>query len=397
MTSTRPEAGMTTCAASSPAARLLTSVALAAVLLSACLSAPQANSTGIAQTQAFETALAQLSVPTSTPAASATPLPTATVPRTPPALPGPYQSSLLDPWNTPHTYLNDTCQYLRAKWDSNNAAPGTIVMVVMLHSIQRDPVASSPMHITLADFRRMMDGLHEQGFQAINATQLADFLDTNAKLPPRSVLIIQDDRHSAQNYEDFRTYWDQWGWPVVNAWISLDGGNDKDLQGNVALASEGWVDYQAHGVVHNINMTDASTDEFIRSELQGSKTNLETYFHKTPIAIIWPGGGFGLRPAQIARELGYRLGFTVNPRGPIMFNWVPLADEATPGRADMLSEGYVGDPRMTLPRYWPSQVLEQLDNVRLMGEEARQYAEQSRAIEMEYYDISCLASLGPIP
>jgi peptidoglycan/xylan/chitin deacetylase (PgdA/CDA1 family) len=270
-------------------------------------------------------------------------------------------------------------------------------MIVMLHGIQRDPSVSDPKQITLADFHRMMEGLHEQGFQAINATQLADFLDINAAIPARSVVLIQDDRHSAENFEDFRPYWEEWAWPVVTAWISALGGGDPVLQGNVALSAEGWVDYQAHGVVHNINMSDSSTDEFIEGELQGSITNIQTYFGKTPIAIIWPGGGFGVRPVQVARRLGYRLGFTVNPRGPVMFNWVPLADAATPGRADMLSEGYVNDPRMTLPRYWPSQVLEKLDQVRVMGEEAAAYAQQNRAVEMDYYEISCLPTYGAIP
>jgi hypothetical protein len=31
----------------------------------------------------------------------------------------------------------DTCQYLHDKWNSNNAAPGTVVMVVMLHGIKK--------------------------------------------------------------------------------------------------------------------------------------------------------------------------------------------------------------------------------------------------------------------
>ena len=53
---------------------------------------------------------------------------------------------------------------------------------------------------------------------------------------------------------------------------------------------------------------------------------MQKYFNKTPIAIIWPGGDFGVRPVQFARKFGYQLGFTINPRGPIMYNWVPLAD-----------------------------------------------------------------------
>jgi len=117
-------------------------------------------------------------------------------------------------------------------------------------------------------------------------------------------------------------------------------------------------------------MSDSSSEEFIRGEFDGSLKDLRDNFNKAPVAIIWPGGGFGSRPVQIAREYGYRLGFTVNPRGPVMYNWVPLADQADPGRPAFLAEGYVNDPPMVLPRYWPSQVLSNLDAVRIMGEEA---------------------------
>ena len=81
--------------------------------------------------------------------------------------------------------------------------------------------------------------------------------------------------------------------------ISAFGAEDAFLPENIVLANEGWVDYQSHGFIHNENMTDASADEFLKQELQGSKENLQTQFNKTPVAIIWPGGNFGLRPVLL--------------------------------------------------------------------------------------------------
>jgi len=100
---------------------------------------------------------------------------------------------------------------------------------------------------------------------------------------------------------------------------------------------------------------------------------------------------------QFARQYGYRLGFTINPRGPIMYNWVPLADQPDPARPAYLPEGYVNDPRMVLPRYWPYQVQANLDTVRNIGDDAAAYAEQNKATELEYYDIMCSPTLGQIP
>lgn len=382
---------------------LLTTFSVLVILLASCTPGPITGATPNtdgAMTLAFSTVNAALTSTAQSILPTETPVPTATVPRTPPALPSTYQTSALNPLDTPHTYITDTCQYLKAKWDPNNAAPGTVVMVIMFHSIEKgSETASNPMHVGSGDFKKLMKSLHDMGFQAINAVQLADFLDTNSKIPSRSVVLVQDDRHAAENYNDwFRPYWQQWGWPVVNAWISFDDSiRTRILQENMALGAEGFVDYQSHGTIHNINMTDASTDEYIRSEFQGSISDLQQNFGKTPVAIIWPGGGFGVRPVQVAREFGYRIGFTTHPRGPIMFNWIPLADANDPGRPMYVAEGYVNDPRMVLPRYWPSQVLGNLDTIRILGEEAAIYAEQNKATELEYYDIICSPTLGPIP
>ncbi len=372
-----------------------------AVLASACGPATPPVDVNAQMTVAVQTAMSALqsTKPAATQAARPSAVPTATAPLTPPALPPVYKASGLNPLDTPHTYIQDECQYLKDKWTSTNAVPGTIVMVVMFHSIEKGTGAvTDPKNIGGSDFKKLMNGLHDMGFQAIDTPQLADFLDKNASIPQRSVVLIQDDRHAAANFTDwFLPYWQSWHWPVVNGWISALGGSDPVLPENVALSQQGWVDYEAHGVIHNIPMSDSSTDAFITGELEGSVTNIQTYFHKTPIAIIWPGGGFGVRPVQFARQYGYRVGFTINPRGPIMFNWVPLADQVDPGRPLDIPEGPVNDPRMVLPRYWPSQVLPNLDLVRTIGDQAAAYAQQNKPTELQYYNIMCAPKDGPIP
>ncbi len=374
---------------------ILTSI-LPAILLASCQPKPVTVSPDIAMTAAFETAFAQVSQPTQTPAPTDTPIPTATAPRTPPALPAAYQTAYLQSPDTPHTYISDSCQYLKSKWDPNNAAPGTIVMVIMFHGINKG-AADDVNDITVQDFEKLMNSLKELGFEAINATQLADFLDANARIPQRSVVLTYDDRHTAEAFEHFRPYYEEWGWPVINGWISAFGGGDQFLQENVNLSAEGWVDYEAHGVIHNINIVPGSTDDFIYGELQGSIDNIQKYFGKTPIAYIWPGGGFTPRGVEVARSVGYRAGFTVNPRGPIMFNWVPLADTEDPRRPTWIPEGPSNDPRLTLPRYWPAQALSELDTIRTVGNEAAAYAEQNKAVELEYYDIVCAPAYGTLP
>jgi len=372
-------------------------ISLMAVFLAACQAAPISPTPdmGSIMTQAVQTALAGLATPTMP--ATETPAPTATLPpRTPPALPPGFTTSALNPLDTPHTYEAEPCTYLKNKWDPNNAAPGTVVMVIMFHSISKDK-ATDNNQISANDQRRLMNDLYEQGFQAINMQQMADFMERNAYIPPRSVLLIVDDRHFAEYFNThFRPFFEQWGWPVVNGYIAKDERPDLWAE-NASLSAEGWVDYQAHGVIHNIPLDDNSSDEYLTSELQGAITNIQKYYNKTPIAIVWPGGGFGARPVQFARKFGYRLGFTVNPRGPVMYNWVPLGEQADSQRPFYIPEGSIGDPLMTLPRYWDTDARSHLDNVRYIGEEAAAHAEQNKAVELEYYDIVCSQTYGALP
>jgi hypothetical protein len=371
--------------------------------LAACATATPAAPTldvSAAQTAAVATVFAGVTqtaqaVPSATD--TATPEPTAI--RIPPALPDVFSTGVLNPLDTPHTYIKDTCTYLKDKWGSKNAAPGTVVMVVMIHGIAKGaPAPDRPQDIGNADFKKLMNDLKDQGFTAINTQQAFDFLDHNAKIPQRSVLLIQDDRHTAQNFNEiFRPYWEQWKWPVVNAWINVSDDIGKGLLPDmVALSAEGWVDYESHGVLH-LPIDPSSSDDFIHSELYGSMQAMQQNFHKTPIAYIWAGGGFTPKSVQVARAAGYKLGFTINPRGPVMFNWVPQTDQPDQARPSFLAEGPVNDPLLTLPRYWDTDARSHLDEVRNISSAAAAYATKNKATELEYYDISCAPSAGPMP
>ncbi len=378
------------------ASHLILTLSLLAGLLAACQPAAATADPNIIMTAAFETAFAQINIPTETPAPTETPIPIPTILRTPPALPATYQTSLLKAEDIPRTYVAESCQYLQNKWNANNSVPGTLVMPIMFHGITKD-AATGPNQISSQDFNKLMNDLSELGFQAVTMQQMADFMYGNANIPQRSVLLIVDDRHFAESFNDhFRPYYEQWGWPVVNAYIGIDERPDLWAE-NAALSAEGWVDYQAHGYLHNIPIMNSSTDEFINSEMGGAITSLQKYMNKTPVAYIWPGGGFSARAVEIGTQLGYKLGFTVNQRGPVMYNWIPQADTFNQSNPLAIPEVPANNPLMTIPRYWDVNARGELDNVRQIGEQAALYAEQNKATELEYYDIVCAPTLGPIP
>jgi hypothetical protein len=328
------------------------------------------------------------------PANTPTAAPTATAIRTPPVLPPPYQSKYLDALDTPHRYENDSCRYLANKWGEGKSAAGTVVMVIMLHAINRGRPESQEA-VNAAVFDRMMADLHSQKFQAIDTKQLADFLEENAVIPERSVLLVQDGRRYPGNFDShFKKYWEAWGWPVVNAWDNQGNTTETLWAQQRALESEGFVDHQVYGPTFNPGSR-SITAQSLSDQLEKPLQVFQERFDKRPIAVVWPSG-FDKRAVQTARGLGYRLGFTLNPRGPLMYNWVPLADKADTMRPSYLPEGPIDDPLMTLPRYWAYQVHDALDQVRVIGKQASDIAEKNRVVELDYYDIVCAAKYGPL-
>lgn len=319
-------------------------------------------------------------------------------PQTPlPPLPGTFQTALLNPLDTPRTYIEETCRYLRSKWNPANARPGTVVMIILIKNINRG-TAELPESISLVEFGTLMEQLKAQGYEAIDTRQFQAFMERNIEIPPRSVLLIQDGNQSAEYFDrNFRDYFDRWGWPIVNGWVSEPEISETLLRENITLEYEGFIDHQARGISPGTTLSDESGKTVIARELQGSLAGFAEQFGKTPTAIVWPNGGFGIRPVEAARQLRFKLGFTGNPRGPVMYNWVPLADLPDPDRPALIPEGPVNDPLMTLPTYSPNEAFAAIDLVRAIGKEAAAYAEASKAAEHKYYEIVCEETYGPMP
>lgn len=372
------------------------------IILSACggsLVSASAEQPEIDITKIFQDALltATYAVPTATttPAPpTITPTPTLDPNITPPPLPEIYRSDFLKPVDIPRTYEADTCIYLKNRWDPNKSAPGTIVMPIMFHGIAAEE-ATKDNDISKTNFKILMKSLKELGFEAINMQQFVDFMYSNGKIPSRSVLLIVDDRHYREYFDqNFRSYWDEWGWPVINSWISFKDNTQDLINDQLGLLADKYVDYQAHGVVHNYFQND---EDFLRGELHGSMEAMQRDLNVKPIAYIWPGGGFSALSVQLARDAGFLVGFTTIPRGPVMYNWIPQADEYDPQRPGYAVEGEAGDPLMTIPRFWDSDAYYRLDEVRLTGKTAAAKALETKEQEMLYYDLVCKPIHGEIP
>jgi hypothetical protein len=314
-------------------------------------------------------------LPTSTP----TPTATATITPTPGALPV-FQTKL-QAGVAPVSYIADACRTLASRWNAKNSAPGTIVVPLMFHSIARpDRAISDDSTISEEYFYRFIEHAHQLGFETITTAQLVDFLQNNAKIPPRSMMLIVDDRKRAEYFTTyFVPYIKKYNWTVTNAWIANPETPAYLWKENEQFAPSGWVDFQAHGVVHNVPIDDSVTQEYVQQEIYGPIQPMTEHFGKRPIGFIWPRGLFTPYAVQVARQAGYQVGFTTLPRGPLLYNWIPQGKD----------EAKAADPLMVLPRYWDTTAIAALDEAVGISQAAQAFYNARLQPDLVYYQQYC--------
>jgi len=310
---------------------------------------------------------------------SATPTPTTSA--TP--APRPVFQATLYAGVSSEPYLKDACQVIGLRWGAQKSAPGTIVVPVMFHSIAKPgrPI-SDDTTVTEEYFLRFIERAHALGFETITSAQLADFLQNNARIPARALLMIVDDRKRGEFFETyFMPYLKKYHWTVTNAWISHPDTPAYLWKENEQFVPGGLVDFQAHGVIHNTPMDESVSEAYIRGEIYGPLQVMQEHFGKKPIAFIWPRGLFTPRAVQIAREAGYQVGFTVYARGPLLFNWVP---QGAPERT-------AADPLLLLPRYWSTSAIAALEEANQISAAAQAFYAGQRSADLAYYRQYCRA------
>jgi peptidoglycan/xylan/chitin deacetylase (PgdA/CDA1 family) len=276
----------------------------------------------------------------------------------------------------PVTYIDDTCEYLRLRWDPNNAAPGTIIVPIMYHRVKEKPGERG---VNRAYFKQTLREAKRLGFETITAEQAADFLEHNAWIPPRSLMLFVDDRRVPVINKHFMPFLKKYDWVVISSWIIANTDERPGLWKRIEAAyATGHVDVQSHGLNH-VYIVPGTPRKVIRQEIYGPIPYFEEHFGYRPVAFIWPGGNYTPYAVRVARKADYRIGFTVWPNGPIMFNWIPLQKY----------ERQIGDPLLLLPRYKASFVKEQLPIAVKMGEQARQQALAHYPQEAAWYREHC--------
>jgi Polysaccharide deacetylase len=292
-----------------------------------------------------------------------------------------FRTDVLRQGVSPMPYIQNQCIFLSMRWSTEGSLPGTVVVPIMFHSIVQNgtQVADPNKDITADQFFAFVTYARYLGFETITTRELLDFLRVNARIPPRSMLIIIDDRKPGTIREWIMPVLEESEWTVTSAYIADPNSLLWAWDMMEQLHSTGRVDVQSHGYSGQLYIVDETPLEMIQNEIWNSTSVLEEHFGIRPIAFIWPGGNFTPLSVQVAREGGYELGFTAYSRGPVMFNWIPLGED----------ERGVNDPLMVLPRAWSSAVNVNLEEAVKIGDQAGVFAEQNFTTESDWYSTYC--------
>jgi peptidoglycan/xylan/chitin deacetylase (PgdA/CDA1 family) len=295
-----------------------------------------------------------------------------------PLLPGTFLPELMKPGVSPVAYLPSTCHYIENRWGEGKSTPGTVVVPIMFHSVvQPGRLINDTTSISMEYFEYFMETATELGFSTITTNELVGFLEHNQAIPERSMMLILDDRRPGVT-ELFMPYLEENDWTLTLGWIAADSTRDVVWETMTALASTGRLDVQSHGFNH-IYIQDYITTAQIEEELFKPIEVIHARFGTRPIAHVWPGGNYDARAIALAYDAGYKVGFTVYSRGPIMFNWIPLGEP----------EIAMDAPLLLLPRFWSTGAVQALEEAVLVSEAAKAYANSSEEAERSYYFYYC--------
>ena len=308
-------------------------------------------------------------------------------------LPNSFESDILRPGIQPVSYLDDACAYLVDRWDPKGSLPGTVVAPVMFHSIlEGNNTNDDPSAINYVQFQEIVRQAEKLGFETITTEQLVGFLNENLKIPPRSMILILDDRRPGTAEDYFLPVNEEHNWTTTLAWIIGDTDQrDGDRAGESLwdwierINDTGYFDVQSHGLNH-IYLKESMSEETVRKEIEGSIPILKKHFGNTPIAYIWPGGNYTPFGVQVAHDAGFELGFTIWARGPLQFNWIPQGED----------ERSYNDPLMLLPRFWDTAAVLNLEQTAEIGDAAQEFAKDNYASEAAWFSQNCGSELPPL-
>jgi len=164
--------------------------------------------------------------------------------------------------------------------------------------------------ISVKHFQQDMKLLSFAGYNAISLEQVKQHLQGNSSSLPHKPIVITFDDGYLDNYTN--------AFPILQKYSMLAsfhiitgmvGNNDRLAVSHIREMQRAGMDFGSHTVTHR-SLAELSPHE-VAIELKKSKFDLEQIVGKTVDFIAYPCGSYKAETLNIAREIGYLGGFSV--------------------------------------------------------------------------------------
>lgn len=155
------------------------------------------------------------------------------------------------------------------------------------------------LYVPRADFRKQMDWLDRQGYEAVTLERVEDAWYRGGALPPKPIVISFDDGYRPQ-YTFALPQLREHGWPGV---LNLKAEGSDLYESNVkAMLKAGW-----ELAAHTINHSDLTTleGEALEEEVAGSRKILQREYGVPVKNFCYPAGRFDETVVAAVEAAGY--------------------------------------------------------------------------------------------
>ena len=181
---------------------------------------------------------------------------------------------------------------------------------------QVEPVASSKFSLSLANFTRQLDYLHQHGYKSLNSEELLAALATDSPPVKKAVVITFDDGYRTV-YDHAFPVMQKFGFRgIVCIYPSFIGSRlAMSWQQLKELIDAGW-SVECHSMSHSNLATHYDAPEreekFLNHEVISSRNIIEKQLNNKVKFMVWPYGVYTDRTIKLVRDSGFAGAMTVD-------------------------------------------------------------------------------------
>jgi peptidoglycan/xylan/chitin deacetylase (PgdA/CDA1 family) len=180
----------------------------------------------------------------------------------------------------------------------------------LMYHVIGDPKPGAPfpeLFVSEADFRKQMDYLDKQGYQAVTQAAIEHAWDKGTPVPPKPIVLTFDDGYLGQ-FTDALPILKSHGWPGV---LNLKAeGSDLNTGEVKKMIAAGW-ELASHTISH-LDLTKATPQQLTR-EVAEPRQLLRRRFHIPVTDFCYPAGRYDAQAVAAVKRAGYRGATTVDP------------------------------------------------------------------------------------